>query len=425
MRYRAECAVITGALILCFAGGALIRPEEAVQWDFRTYYYAAVVSSQGGNPYDLGSLSRAAGEAVTLPYLYPPYALHAFRPFLGVDLATGACIFLCLKLAALALLLALWWRSFLQGWAPALFLFVCAFGYNASIYRDVAAGNVSIFEQLFIWIGLLGYLRQRYRLFCLLIAVSALFKGASLLLLLLLLLHPDRRRRLRPVLVSIAAFLAFQSVAYLQSPDLYREFLLQAARCDERGITNPSSLAFFRETAAVLTRETGFRLPGLEWALYSAWVGGLAALSWVWLRRRCRGLAGPDAIAFGLLLYALVVPRFKDYSFILLLVPSLHVIRAALGSPRARAAALVALCAGATSLLAGARALLGAIGPGPVLPPGRTLLAAAEFLLAYQSLYVAAILFCLYLRHLRWAAVPSTGAPPAPPALCLATPDRR
>jgi hypothetical protein len=394
-------------LIVCLAAGgsgpsaAMGRMAfEHVQWDFRTYYYAAAVYSQGGDPYRLEALSAAAGEPISLPYLYPPYVLHLFQPFLAVDHATAALIYFALKVVALVALLALWRRAFFPEAPQAALLLVAALAYNACIWRDLVAGNVSLFEQLAIWTGLLAYLQRKYRLFCLLIGISALFKGVSLLLLFLPLLQPERRRALLPVLGTVAAFLALHMASTMQTPELYREFLTRALAWDERGVTNPTALSFFRELATLAGRELGLALPSLAWALYGSWLVALAAIFLLVWRARGEVLGEREGLFFCLFVYALLLPRFKDYSFILLIVPSLAVLWETQASPRTRAGLWIALCLGATPLLFLTGELIAASGLDRAVPPGRTLQAAAEFLFAYQSLFAATALFALYAWRL-------------------------
>lgn len=84
--------------------------------DFATYYYAAKVVQQGGDPYLRGALARASQADGTrrsaYPFLYPPSFLLAVHPTAWVSLKTAymGWFWLCeICLALSAAVLARWW----------------------------------------------------------------------------------------------------------------------------------------------------------------------------------------------------------------------------------------------------------------------------------------------------------------------------
>jgi hypothetical protein len=371
------------------------------QWDFQTYYAAAKVYSQGGNPYDLAALSRAAGKTISLPYLYPPSVLYLFQPFCRLGYHTAYFVFFALKIAALAILMLLWWKLFIreERHLP-LFLILCALAYNGTILCDVVAGNVSTFEQLLIWSAVGFYLNRRVDLFCLLVGLSALFKGVSLLLLLLPLLDRERRSALRPVIVTASGFVTVQLLSIAWQPVLYREFLSGVLSLDERGIVNPSSMALARDCVEILFRRTGWSIHGLAAVLYGVWVSLLAVATRILVKRSGWCLGRKEALFVFLFLYALILPRFKDYSYMLVIIPTWYAVQFVFQSQWTRLAAVAALCMESEVIAEAVKALLsiGALHGGALAH--RLLLAGVEFVVAYNSLLALAVLFALCLH--RW-----------------------
>lgn len=83
-------------------------------FDFASYFYAARVAADGGNPYARVELGNAARDEETRgsvhPYFYPPPALLAFAWTLPLELMDAYRIWFWLnEIAALAAALALWW----------------------------------------------------------------------------------------------------------------------------------------------------------------------------------------------------------------------------------------------------------------------------------------------------------------------------
>lgn len=413
---RAYALAAAVASLVYFVFRSSVVAAGNVQWDFQTYYAAAKAYAQGGNPYDLVDLSRAAGKTISLPYLYPPSVLYLFRPFCLLGYHDAYFLFFALKIAALAILMLLWWKLFIreERHLP-LFFILCAFAYNGTILCDVVAGNVSTFEQLLIWSAMGFYLNRRVDLFCVLVGLSALFKGVSLLLLLLPLLDRERRSALRPVIVTAAGFVTVQLLSFAWQPVLYREFLSGVVSLDERGIVNPSSMALSRDCVEILFRRTGWSIHGLAAALYGVWVSLLAVAARIMVKRFGWCLGRKEALFVFLFFYALILPRFKDYSYMLVIIPTWYAVQFVFPSPWARLAAVAALCVESEVIAEAVKGLLsiGAL-PGGA-PAHRLLLAGVDFVAAYNALFVLAILFALCLR--RWVTAATRRFDHTPPWL--------
>lgn len=362
------------ALLLLLGHGArvsyLIATNPALQGDLRVYRAAAQAYAEGRNPYEPGALIGPGGKTQQLPFVYPPVSLPLLRALLILDYRTTYFCFFVLKMAALAGLILLWRRwLFPDDAAGACLYLLCALAYGQTIKMDIRAGNISVFEQLLIWTAVLAFVRGRPWLYAALIAAAALLKLTAAVLLLLLIVDRERRN-VGALLAGLAGLALVHGVSALVRPDLFAGFLRNAAALDERGRTNPSTLALIRDGVERLAGGWGpAHLDEMVYGLVVLLIG-LTILS---VARRDRQPGYLECVA-----YALAAPRFKDYSYILLIPPSVHVVVNVLRGAFPRVLALLLLC---------------------------------THFFAYQSWVAALVLFTVYVAHLR-----RSGRPPRVPA---------
>jgi alpha-1,2-mannosyltransferase len=352
--------------------------NPGLQGDLRIYRAAASAYAEGRNPYDAGSLTGAGGRTQALPFVYPPVTLPLLRPLLVLDYRTTYFAFFALKLAAVVALILLWQRRFFPDDASRACLYLlCALAYGQTIKMDVRAGNISVFEQLLLWAAALAFLRRRPWLFAFLVAAAAAVKLTAAVLLLLLLVDRERRS-VAALLAAVGGLALVHGVSAATRPDLFAAFLRNAAALDDRGSTNPCLLAMIRDGWERLAGGNG--PPYVDEMAY-----GLVVLLIAWTSlsvARRRDLAGNRECALFLVIftYTLVSPRFKDYSYVLLIPPSVYVVMNVLRGLGPRLLALALLC---------------------------------THLFAYQSWVTALLLFIAYLARL----LRPERRPPAPAAL--------
>ena len=319
----------------------LVSANPALQGDLRIYRAAAAAWAEGRNPYEPGALVGPAGNRQELPFVYPPVSLPLLSALLVFDHRTAHFLFFALKMAATVALIALWRRRFFpdDDLAGACLYLFCALAYAQTIKMDLRAGNISVFEQLLIWTGVAAFRRGRPWLYAGLVAAAALFKLATAALLLMLLLDRSRRS-VAPLLSGLAGLAVVHGTSAALRPDLFAGFLRNAAGLDDRGRTNPAALALIRDG---VERLPGPAPPHLDWILYGL-VVLLVAVSLLSVVRRSDLPGDLDGIFYVFLFgFALAAPRFKDYSYILLIPPSVYVVVTALQGfvPRLLAALLV------------------------------------------------------------------------------------
>ncbi len=310
------------ALLLALYGAgvfvALSLHPDGFQWDLRSYCAAGRALAAGEDPYGV-DWGRASSP--TRAFVYMPATLPLWRPFGELGETAAYYAFLYSKLIALALLIWLWRTRFVRGDADVLFYVLCALGFSGTVYSDVAAGNISIFEQLVLWLGLAALLRGRLLAFSALIVVVASFKVTLLLLLALVwLARAPLRVRCAHFAGALAAFALVHGIAYAAAPEYTRSFLHRVSFLNEVGPTNPSTWAAIQDIFSPAPM-------AVQWAIY-AFTCLLVLVPSCLAVRKLRGAGDLVAAVYvACFAYALVVPRLKSYSYVLLIVPAFWVIK--------------------------------------------------------------------------------------------------
>jgi hypothetical protein len=304
--------------------------SDQYQWDFRTHRKAAEIFAAGSDPYDPGIL--LSQKEANFLYTYPPFTLFFYALFNQTDDNTAFHLFLLVKCALLIGLVIFWRNAFLGPAADSLFFLFCLLVFNSAVFADLIAGNINLVEQVLLWTAFFFFLKQRFVLFCVFVLLAASFKMTPIFFIVLLLTsdHPKKYYHFGSAGII---FLAVLAVQYLIYPDMFMGFVRNAMTVvGESGAVGPSTEKFIREIFALLSQLIGPVSP----VVISAVVIALAALV-VFLSGRAYFLlkgapnAHPDCEKMTLflvcLVYALIHPRFKDYAYMLLIVPSYYVMK--------------------------------------------------------------------------------------------------
>ena len=303
---------VAGTLLLCALASWKVI---ASQWDFEVYYYAVRAIRAGLDPYSTQSLTTVAGKSMPLPFVYPPVFLALSAPIASLSLTTAKAVYLGAKLAALAGLLGIWGCFCRSLRETSILLVVALLGFNATTFSDLYAGNITCFEQLLLWLGIAALLTGRRMLFAVLIPVAATPKVLPMVLVLLLLF--EGRKAILPLLVSAGSFLAIQGISLAVSPARTARFFAVAGALDERGRAAPSSLALLRDT---LSPAFGPRVPLLLYIVIAVSVLVVFGLLAFRLRKSETWENAPWFLLSGALLsYLLIIPRLKNYGFVLVI----------------------------------------------------------------------------------------------------------
>jgi len=303
--------------------------DDQYLWDFRTHREAGKIMASGANPYDADILFPKA--RTRFLYTYPPATLFFYRLLALPDYKTAFHIFLIAKFVLLIGLVYFWQREFVGQAGNPLFYVFCLLAFNGSVFLDMIAGNINLVQQALLWLGFSFYIKGRYKLFCLFTLIAASFKMTPIFFLILMLL-PDERDKYKYFFGAGAIFLAYLLIQYLVVPDLFTGFIKNALIVvGEKGAVVPSTNKMIAGIFEIFSQITGLTPPkALATTIFIAIAATVVICSYRACRRlRVKKMADRAMLEIFMvcLVYALIHPRFKDYGYILLLVPSYCLIQ--------------------------------------------------------------------------------------------------
>ena len=323
------------AVVVLAAIWQIVGKLHVYQWDVMVYWWGGRAFAHGVSPY--GPIPQ---QPEYLHFVYPPLVAAVFAPLSVLNVSATKVLWLVLKLVAFIGTVRLWRRHLgvEQDGVPTLFYFTFAFGSAALV--DFTAGNVAVFEQLLLWLGFAALLSRRWWTFALLVVVAAQAKLTPIFFLGLLLVI-DERPRWAPFLGASLLFALCVGANAIVLPGQTREFLASISALGERGWGDPSTLGVMEDLVDQL-RALRLPLPIVTaHLLYLAAVATVLAQTVRWWRAR-RAAAAHDpllTVLITLAVYALVMPRMKDYSYVALLPVGWY----ALATHRERTASLAVL----------------------------------------------------------------------------------
>lgn len=292
------------------------------QWDFRVYYSASLCHSMGLDPYDLEVLQGVYRNVAPLPFVYPPLIIYFFKPFTYLNIESAALVFFCLKLFALCGLFYIWSKIFTFKRHIGAFLLFSLLGFNSALHIDLYNGNISVFEQFFIWLALYLFLKDKIKWFSAIILFVSFFKLLPIAFLLLLFVS-RRTDRFQVLFFSSLIFLMYLVLNYLIEP-FYSTNYINAVLTNtiiEGGLQNGTTLEFIRSVFAAFK----IQIPGLfVIILYTLIAIAILYISYISIQKYSKRVENNNVmiVLFFALTLILVLPRFKDYSYIQALLPA-------------------------------------------------------------------------------------------------------
>ncbi|NDC83210.1 DUF2029 domain-containing protein [bacterium] len=332
LRSRIDRSIVEWILYATIAGvvisfGITARDPGHLH-DFISYYFGTLAISKGVNGYSADAVSHLFGQPLQshLRFVYPPQMSWIFRPFTWISYPSARTAFITVKVI---LALGFLWMGISQ-FKPTngnLFLMglIALFGFHGTIGIDIASGNIGILEALLFWGGIALLLKNKPVWAGAAIALGASFKLTPIVLLLPFLIFKQPSYR-RMSLSGLAVFIFIQLVGYLSYPSLFREFITSTSPLDSSGFVNPSSLAFIRFSLAPrLAALSGGSIFIIERLIYLSWVAicGIGLTILVKFRKR---ISTMEFLSGLVLIYAMAMPRFKDYTFVLLIIPAWWIV---------------------------------------------------------------------------------------------------
>ncbi|MDP3500757.1 MAG: hypothetical protein Q8S33_10505 [Myxococcales bacterium] len=300
MRARLTTLVVAAGWLCLIAGFAWVpwamQREGRHHGDLLAYHAAGRALAEGLDPNDPQTLARFGAST---PFVYSPFSRPWALLLARLDWDTLQRAWLAAK--GLALLgLAFVWRAWFrhQPLTFGLTLVLSLVGFRLALRVDLMAGNIAVFEALFVWLALVQWRASRPVAFVGLLSLAGAFKVAPLALLVVLRRH---------AVLAAAAMAIMLGVAWAFAPASWSTFVVNAMALDERGPQNPTLLSWLRDTVGVGGAATA------GWAVFAALVIGVTAAA---VRRQPGHELSAGLI---LLAWSLALPRFKDYSYVIVL----------------------------------------------------------------------------------------------------------
>jgi len=311
--------------------GILARGEK-YQNDFKSYYYASEVAKLGGNPYDLTQIESMKGSEQPYPFLYQPLLLSFFKLFSFFSYHTAHILWIGLKAICLIILIYIWKCKFLPDEPLWLFVLFVSIAFGFAVIQDLRVGNISIIIQTLIWSGFYMIKKNKPAIFCILILLAATFRLFPVFLLLVLPLLLGRKGWYY-LFVSAVVMITVQLIQYVVDPSLYGQWIHSLQSFSERGTSaNPSSYALICDIIDLGARfgiDNSIRSVASH-LFYLIFIVGIFIFSYKFIKR-IKSLKNIDftqiLIFTSCLIYALIMPRFKTYSFILLIPVAYYIIK--------------------------------------------------------------------------------------------------
>jgi len=286
---------------------------ETIPQDFQTYYYAAKTFFAHGNPYNLQEINTSQHVSLLLPFLYHPLFLLATGPLQLFSLPVAADLFFAAQFALLLYLLWLMREAFGMVTRAPLLVFLLLFGFNRALPTDFSVGNVALLEAALVWTAFACFRKGQGVRFVLLILVTGTLKILPLAFLPLVFLLPRDKRQ--GVHRAVAAFFVAWLLPFAYRPSLLGSYLRAPTRIvlEETGSINPCSYAVITD----LLRSLGN--PAIRNYSFVLWLVVIGAFFGLALPKLMSRTKTRELIFFSILTFVLLAPRFKNYSYLIVL----------------------------------------------------------------------------------------------------------
>jgi hypothetical protein len=306
-------------------------------WDFGHDYYAAKAFLLGLNPYNTDVLFKLGGVDQRLPFVYTPISLLFFAPFTLLSYETAPLIilgFYVFVLVGTFIYFSHYLLSSIKQFGP-FYLFFAVLAFNGAINKSIHVGNVASLETALVFMALMCWLKGRHIFFMILIFAASIFKLTPLFFLSLIFF--DKTPRWRSAAVLFVTFLFVLEISFqvvLSNVSMsFSEWLVfeltSVGGCEPlvKGFNNPSVFCFMKE---LIANVDSFSMQNaLTTIIFAFWVIIILFFTiraGFYLVRENHIEARTDLAVLALLCYALLMPRFQDYSWVLLIPAVFRVI---------------------------------------------------------------------------------------------------
>ena len=329
VRTFASFVLVVGAFIFLLAIVAKISRDKDQLWDFKNYYAPVKVMQAGLDPYDNNNFKIVFPDGQYKRWQYPPIVLNYFAPFALLPYESARQLWLACNLIFAFFLVAVWHRYLVNLNPDALTCWFILLAFNGTFVWGLASGNIALFEQLLLFLGIGLFLQKRYILFATCVAFAAQFKLIPIAFLGLLLLT-DPKPRWKALLVGLGLFSIVYSTNYLFYPDLVSRFYWMASTDQLDPPSDVSLLNFVNvftswiSGRANLTAEAAAKI---TWVIYVCIVGVILCVSYAVFRYSRERISQRQAVLYFCVIYCLAVPRLLAYAPITAIASTLFLLK--------------------------------------------------------------------------------------------------
>jgi len=330
MESRKRRLLLSAGLALLVLAVAFLVDTVKTQWDLKIYMECSRTLASGADPY----ATQPVFNGDHFQCLYPPMIMDLYRPFNFFEKEFGEGVgerfWAILKVLSMLAMLWLWKDRILRPGNDLRRLLFAAIAYGSPFWSDFRAGNAGSFEHLILWAALAAFIAERDYLFAALIAAAAQPKilPAAFLPLVLAKRRPNWGAFVFGAVLGLGLFGLNEAI----HPGLLKEFFLQLRDPAqpwhyERG---PNNCAFVGLVQHALETAWHDRGRAMAWAMRvnAVWSAAIAAVTaWalrgLWIGKGTETGKRRASVMLYAVGYAMIAPRLKDYSFLLLIPPTL------------------------------------------------------------------------------------------------------
>lgn len=307
--------------------------------DFYAYYHATHYFNIGLNPYL---------ETGILQYRYFPVTFYFFNFFTLWDYSESLRIYMLLKTFIYLFTILIWAVYLFKDYKmKTFFILIATFGYKTAALIDFNSGNITVFEFFALTLAFIYLFRNNVIIYCFIIVILALFKVQILLLILIPLVKFDRKNIFVVLFFLMASAAIFFSYYYFE-PALMQAYINQINNAlGEKGLYSPNfGILQLISTFAVPFIKPVMDFKYLNYLIYFSWLILLALITFLIIKKTKSKVPDTILISYLILVYALSVPRFQDYTFVLLIVPSVFVIHYCVPGKILKSVVCLIICTG-------------------------------------------------------------------------------
>ncbi|MBV6477638.1 MAG: Adenosine deaminase [Ignavibacteria bacterium] len=312
---------------------------DTVGHDFYAYYRATFDFNSGINPY----LDRTF-----LQYRYFPVTLYFFKFFTMFEYSESLRLFLLLKIFIFFLTITFWVLFvFVDYKLKTFFVLISTFGFKYALFIDFNSGNITVFELFALSLAFILLLRNKIILYCLIIIILALFKVQLIAFIFIPLIKFERKNAIIIFTALISCVILFAAY-YIFEPALTKAYINQInTALDEKGLywPNMGSLQLIN-TFIVPKLKPVLSFSHLNYFVYILWLTIITAFSLFIIKNTNKKAPLNILISYFVIVYALTVPRLQDYTYLLMIVPSVFVIQYCLSNKILKSLLCLLICTG-------------------------------------------------------------------------------